>query len=99
MQAVSRLALEAALLLTLLVLLPSEAQPINFTAQPTPATSGTSDRELLLAFKRSFANGDSVLSSWGGDQPCAAFDADGGSSWQGILCDSTAGGTSRVVAM
>lgn len=43
-------------------------------------TLGQSDVQLLLDFKSTFSNGDSVLSSWtDGSDPC-------GGSWQGVTC-------------
>jgi hypothetical protein len=50
-------------------------------AQPAPQAGGnSSEAELLLAFKGSFANGDAVLNGWvPGTDPCA---------WTGISCNA-----------
>jgi hypothetical protein len=50
---------------------------------PTWARPAT-DAELLLAFKATFDNGDSVLPSWTGTEPC-------GGQWAGIICDLSNG--------
>lgn len=42
--------------------------------------SNASDAELLLDMKATFTNGDALLSSWTGEDPC-----DG---WIGVTCDS-----------
>ena len=55
--------------LALLLLLPPLVQP----------ETALTDAELLLAFKRSFKNGEEVLTSWSGVEPC-------GGQWLGITC-------------
>ena len=42
---------------------------------------GQSDAQLLLTFKSTFINGESVLSNWtGASDPC-------GGGWRGVTCD------------
>ncbi len=40
---------------------------------------GTSDCDILLAFKGSFTNGQTVLADWRGTDPC-------GDKWTGVSC-------------
>lgn len=43
------------------------------------ACRSASDAELLLAFKAQWSNGDTVLSSWSGTDPCSG-------TWTRITC-------------
>jgi hypothetical protein len=52
------------------------------------AAGSEEDAELLLEFKASFDNGNEILYSWVGKEPCRG---QGNGSWQGITC--TPGGT------
>lgn len=70
------------LLVLVLVLIPWRA-----AAQPGPSSGNSTEVQVLLEFKASFVNGDEVLSSWSGSDPCEG--------WAGITCDSTG----RVVEM
>ena len=63
----------------------AKAQPLGTNLRacvPTPPGSGNNtDAELLLAFKASYTNGDTVLADWQqGTNPC--------SGWTGVLCDN-----------
>lgn len=64
---------------------PGFLQPLTTLPEcvPTPpltnVTINSTDLELLLAFKDSFANGAEVLADWVGDSPCT--------EWQGVTCD------------
>ncbi len=60
----------------LLVLLPLACMVL------TAASNTTTDLSLLLAFKKSFENGDSVMSDWTGSTPCA------GQGWTGVKCEA-----------
>lgn len=46
---------------------------------PSPASNAT-DAELLLDMKAGFTNGDTLLSSWRGGDPC--------NGWIGVTCDN-----------
>jgi hypothetical protein len=40
------------------------------------------DIDLLMAFKETFENGDTVLASWNGTDPCVGK----GDQWRGVSC-------------
>ncbi len=52
------------------------------------AAGSEEDAKLLLKFKASFDNGNEILYSWVGKEPCGG---QGNGSWQGITCSP--GGT------
>ena len=55
------------------------------------AQSALPQVELLLSFKASFINGNDVLSSWDGSDPCvgSAQTPYTPSKWLGLICDDT----------
>ncbi len=59
------------------------------TPTPTPMPTPT-DGELLLAFKATFINGDSILASWNSTEPCAVV-VSLASNWEGVFCNGTGG--------
>lgn len=52
---------------------------VVFALLPMAAATDATDAEVLLGFKAQFKNGNTVLSSWRGTEPC-------GSSWEGVGC-------------
>ena len=57
--------------------------PDNFTAVTSlPACGKEGDAELLLALKATFTNGEVILASWNGSDPCRG--------WEGVACNTDA---------
>lgn len=70
--------------LSLLVLLAAAAAPLGCLAQGGGAGSSSSSPQnaatLLLDFRASLSNGETVLTSWNGTDPCQE-------AWEGVTCD------------
>ncbi len=51
----------------------------HYLAQ-APTIANSTDADLLLDFKATFTNGDTLLKSWNGSDPCSG-------QWAGVECD------------